>query len=167
MTNRCFTPSGRVKVLHGATDGIFEVAGANVESVQASLVDAFNVPAWAVALVNGVIVSGRHWLQPNDLLEFVVPWGRKGGDKAEHQSDACKLLTVKEAAVEMKCSISFIYKLMQRGQLAFEKRGRRKLPLAESVAQYRKRSLVPAFAAPQVEPPTFPRRRYECLFNRD
>lgn len=149
MSNHC----GRVKVIHGATDGIFEVAGASVESVQASVVDAFNVPRWAIPFVNGTLVSGRRWLLPNDVLEFVMPWGRKGADVAT-EVPAPRLLTVKEAAEEMRCSISFVYKLMVTGQLAFEKRGRRKLPIAESVAEYRQRNTVGANSRPTVKPRT-------------
>jgi excisionase family DNA binding protein len=53
-------------------------------------------------------------------------------------------MTVKEAAKELTCSISFIYKLMRIGQLAYEMRGKRKLPVAASVEEYRQRNLVPA-----------------------
>ena len=53
-------------------------------------------------------------------------------------------MTVREAAVELQCSISFVYKLMTQGQVAYECRGRRKLPMAESVAEYRQRNIVPA-----------------------
>jgi excisionase family DNA binding protein len=62
--------------------------------------------------------------------------------------DGGRLLTVKEAAAELYCSISFVYKLMQTGQLAFERRGRRKLPLAGSVAEYRQRSRCQATVQP-------------------
>ena len=55
-------------------------------------------------------------------------------------------MTVREAAVELQCSISFVYKLMSQGQVAYECRGRRKLPVAESIAEYRQRNLVPATA---------------------
>jgi excisionase family DNA binding protein len=53
-------------------------------------------------------------------------------------------MTVKEAAKELTCSISFVYKLMNEGQIAYERRGRRKLPVELSVADYRRRNLVPA-----------------------
>ena len=53
-------------------------------------------------------------------------------------------MTVKEAAKELNCSLSFLYKLLRTRQLAYEKRGRRKLPLASSVAEYRQRNLVSA-----------------------
>ena len=46
-------------------------------------------------------------------------------------------MTVREAAAELQCSISFVYKLMAQGQVACECRGRRKLPVAESIAEYR------------------------------
>jgi excisionase family DNA binding protein len=64
--------------------------------------------------------------------------GWKGAD-ALPIPDRGRLLTVKEAAAELYCSISFVYKLMRTGQLAFERRGRRKLPLAVSVTEYRQR----------------------------
>ena len=53
-------------------------------------------------------------------------------------------LTVKEAAAELNCSISFVYKLMYLGELVYEKRGRRKLPTAASIAEYRERNTVRA-----------------------
>lgn len=53
-------------------------------------------------------------------------------------------MTAKEAAGVLDCSLSFVYKLMRIGQLAYEKRGRRKLPLDASVAEYRQRNVVPA-----------------------
>lgn len=59
-----------------------------------------------------------------------------------HQEATGAVLTVREAAAELKCSGSFVYKLMKIGELAFERRGRRKLPLAHSIADYRLRSLV-------------------------
>jgi excisionase family DNA binding protein len=53
-------------------------------------------------------------------------------------------MTVKEAAKELTCSISLVYKLMNEGQIAYERRGRRRLPVGSSVAEYRQRNLVPA-----------------------
>lgn len=53
-------------------------------------------------------------------------------------------LTVKEAAAELNCSISFVYKLMYLGELVYEKRGRRKLPTDASIAEYRLRNIVRA-----------------------
>ena len=71
-------------------------------------------------------------------------------------------MTVRKAAAELQCSISFVYKLMAQGQLAYECRRRRKLPVAESVAEYRQRNLVPATAK---EPkPTKTPYQYKHLF---
>lgn len=70
--------SGRVKVIHGANDDVFEVVGVSVASVQASLVDAFNIPDDAVSFVDGEEVGRDHRLQDDDTLEFRVCWGRKG-----------------------------------------------------------------------------------------
>lgn len=71
-------------------------------------------------------------------------------------------MTVREAAVELQCSISFVYKLMTQGQVAYECRGRRKLPVAESVAEYRKRNLVPA--SPKEPKPAKTPYQFKCLF---
>jgi excisionase family DNA binding protein len=63
-------------------------------------------------------------------------------------------MTVKEAAKELTCSISFVYKLMRTGQLAYEMRGKRKLPIATSVDEYRLRNIVSA--KPQPSRPSKP-----------
>ncbi len=97
---------------------------------------AFNIPQHAVAFVNGNRVHPSYRLRTDDHLEFIMPWGRKGGEESPVPPPG-PLLTVNEAAVELHCSISFVYKLMQTGQLSFEQRGRRRLPLAVSVAEYR------------------------------
>jgi hypothetical protein len=67
-----------VRVIHGANDGLFGVAGKTVASVRRSLRTAFNIPDDAVALVNGVQVDGDHRLRPG-TLEFVRLAGMKGG----------------------------------------------------------------------------------------
>ena len=67
-----------VKVLHGANDGVFNLVGAKVQSVRASLVDAFNIPADALSFVNGEQVDANYVLQTNDTLEFVKQAGVKG-----------------------------------------------------------------------------------------
>lgn len=55
-----------------------------------------------------------------------------------------RLLTVREAASELRCSESFVYKLLRTGQIAYERRGRRKLPTFASVCDYRLRNSIPA-----------------------
>ena len=74
-------------------------------------------------------------------------------------------MTVKEAATELSCSIGFVYKLMTVGEIAFERRGRRKFPVASSVAEYRQRNLVPANPKPIKKTPTTAEPyRYKHLF---
>jgi excisionase family DNA binding protein len=53
-------------------------------------------------------------------------------------------MTAKQAASELQISLSFLYKLLDQGEIAFERRGKRKLPVEASVAEYRRRNLVPA-----------------------
>jgi hypothetical protein len=70
-----------VKVIHAANDGVFDVPGRTpVRVIRASLVDAFNIPAIALALVNGERCRETHGLLDADTLEFVVANGRKGTD---------------------------------------------------------------------------------------
>jgi hypothetical protein len=70
--------AGKVKVIHGANDDEFEIAGAKVQQVRANLVDAFNIPGDALAFVNGEQVDANYTLQQNDTLEFVKQAGVKG-----------------------------------------------------------------------------------------
>lgn len=75
-----FTPDCHVgvKVIHGPNDDTFnDIAGATVSAVRSVLADAFNIPARAIALVNGVPVPHRHRLRPGNTLEFVQPHGVK------------------------------------------------------------------------------------------
>lgn len=69
---------------------------------------------------------------------------------ATHLSINSLSITVKEAADELGCSPSFVYKLMKLGQLAYEKRGRFKRPLLPSIHAYRLRNIVPAKHAPPI-----------------
>jgi excisionase family DNA binding protein len=57
-------------------------------------------------------------------------------------------MTAKQAAAELQISLSFLYKLLDQGEIAFERRGKRKLPIEASVAEYRRRNLVPAQPKP-------------------
>ena len=52
-----------VKVIHGINEGVFDVEGATVASVQASLADAFNIPLEAFAFVNRKIVPEEYRLR--------------------------------------------------------------------------------------------------------
>lgn len=150
-----------VKVIHGANDGLFPLAGAMICTVRSSLVDAFNLTDDAVAFVNGELIGLNYRLREWDTLEFFVRWGRKGGGQT---SSDCPL-TVKEAAAELRCSISFVYKLMRLGELSYEKRGRRKLPLRGSVEEYRSRNVVQALLTPKSDRQIPGPKRYKHLFN--
>jgi hypothetical protein len=76
-----------VKVIHGANDGTFPVAGAMVASVRLSLSDAFNVPETTLAFANGRPVAQSYRLRVGDVLEFVKPWGEKGAAKKNVTED--------------------------------------------------------------------------------
>lgn len=67
-----------VKVIHGANDGSFNLAGSKISAVRASLVDAFNIPGDALAFVDGEQVDANYVLQSNQTLEFVKQAGVKG-----------------------------------------------------------------------------------------
>lgn len=70
-----------VRVVHGANDGFFEVAGVTIRSLQDSLADAFNIPDDAIALANGQRVPDSYQLRRDDMLEFVRECGQKAGRK--------------------------------------------------------------------------------------
>ncbi len=70
-----------VKVVHGANDGEFEVAGETVGRVRASLTHAFNIPDDAIALADGRRITDGFRLADNSVLEFVRESGVKGAGK--------------------------------------------------------------------------------------
>ncbi|HEX4144544.1 MAG TPA: hypothetical protein VHY91_13640 [Pirellulales bacterium] len=68
-----------VKIICGANDDYFPIAGATVGSARNNLVDAFNIPGNAIAFVDGQQVPSTHVLRENVTLEFVPQYGRKAG----------------------------------------------------------------------------------------
>lgn len=76
--NSTYPKRGCVKVIHGANDGTFALEGTKVGSVRSSLVDAFNIPKDAIALVNGEQVDMGYKLATDDTLEFCKQSGSKG-----------------------------------------------------------------------------------------
>lgn len=82
-----FADGRSVKVIHGANDGKFDLAGSKVSTVRASLVDAFNVPGDALAFVNGNVVPASYRLARNDTLEFVRERGVKGAGKKKNLTE--------------------------------------------------------------------------------
>ncbi len=135
------------------------LVGKRVALLRRCLAGVFSIPDEAEPWVEGAVVSAGYRLRAGDSLEFLVRRGRKAVDD-QPIPEAGPLLTVKEAATELHCSLSFVYKLMGTGQLAFERRGRRKLVLAASVAEYRKQNTHPATSRP-IRPAKTPRRPYQ------
>lgn len=82
-----FAVGRSVKVIHGANDGTFDLAGSTVSTVRASLVDAFNVPGDALSFVNGDLVPASYRLAGNDTLEFVRKRGTKGAGKKKNLTE--------------------------------------------------------------------------------
>jgi hypothetical protein len=68
-----------VRIIHGANEGRFQLAGQTIRSIAKSLRDAFNIPADALALIGGAEVSGDHVVANGETVEFVRTFGRKGG----------------------------------------------------------------------------------------
>jgi excisionase family DNA binding protein len=163
----CWHPSpkssGRIRVVYGPDTDLLEgVIGTTVSQLHRALATPFNLPNVCTAFVNGMVAFPGYQLRLDDHLEFVMPWGRKGADDSAVPPPR-PLLTVKEAAAELHCSISFVYKLMQTGQLSFEQRGRRRLPLAFSVAEYRERN---TFQASELQPRPVAQSRQPYEFQR-
>ena len=79
--NVMFEDGRSVKVIHGANDGTFDLAGSKVSGVRASLVDAFNISQDAIAFVNGHRVADSYQLRVDDVIEFVRERGVKGAGK--------------------------------------------------------------------------------------
>lgn len=75
-------------------------------------------------------------------------------------------MTAKQAAVELQVSLSFVYKLTDQGEIAFEWRGCRKLLVEKSVADYKRRNLVPATPG-QHKPVKGPANGFKHLFNNE
>ncbi len=87
--------SGFVKIIHGANDGTFNLAGEFVAIVRASLVDAFNLSDEDIAFVNGEQVGSYFRLRANDTLEFVMQRGRKGvGDQVWTGEEFCQFFKI-------------------------------------------------------------------------
>jgi hypothetical protein len=55
------------------------IAGRNVATILIWCRDLLNVPRSSLPFVNGMRVCSLHQLLPGDRLEFVFPWGFKGG----------------------------------------------------------------------------------------
>ena len=70
-----------VRIIHGANDGYFDLAGTTVGNVPGRLSVAFNIPEDSIAFVNGQIVPNGYRLRVDDVLEFVTKVRRKTADR--------------------------------------------------------------------------------------
>lgn len=70
-----------VRVIHGANDGVFDVAGYPLARLRSSLASAFNIPPEAIAFVNGRRVPQSYEPVADDVIEFIREQGVKGGRK--------------------------------------------------------------------------------------
>jgi len=67
-----------VKVIHGAADGMYPLANHTVAAVRNTFSQTHNIPADAVAFVNGVKVGDSFLITENSTLEFIKQAGKKG-----------------------------------------------------------------------------------------
>lgn len=68
-----------VRVICGANEGSYPLAGRSIAEVRKGLRDAFNLSAEHVANVNGHQCENEEVLQNGDTLEFINEFGCKGG----------------------------------------------------------------------------------------
>lgn len=94
--------SSTVRVVHGANEGTFPIAGHTVGAVALRLRIVFNIPPSAIGLVNGHRVSSSHVLAEGDNLEFLKPSGRKGGVHEYWSEDEVAQIFGAKAVDEMR-----------------------------------------------------------------
>lgn len=70
--------TSKTRVVHGANEGYFPVAGKTVGDVRKGLRDVFNLPGDAIAEVDGKQVNDEFILAANMTLEFSKNCGQKG-----------------------------------------------------------------------------------------
>lgn len=70
----------KVRVIHGANEGYYDLHGKTVGSIRKSLRDVFNISAESNALVGGKDVSDDFIVETGMNLEFVKEAGVKGWD---------------------------------------------------------------------------------------
>jgi hypothetical protein len=79
--------TGMVRVIHEANKDWFPIGGKTVGNVKKCLQDAFGIPYFAEAIVNGKAVALAHTLAGGDCLEFAKAFGHKA-HKKESRTDA-------------------------------------------------------------------------------
>ena len=67
-------------IIHGASEASFELSGHPIYLVAEKLRDILNVPSHYISYLDGRLVSNNYVLnRENKVLEFVKPFGNKGG----------------------------------------------------------------------------------------
>lgn len=70
--------ASKVRVIHGANEGYYDLEGKTVGSVKKSLREVFNIPGDADALIGGKEVQDDFVLEAGMNLEFSKDAGQKG-----------------------------------------------------------------------------------------
>jgi hypothetical protein len=70
------------------------------------------------------------------------PKSQKDGASLQSEAHHHEKMNVKDTAANLGVSVHMIYKLMRTGQLAYLQVGRRRLPLDDSVTEYRQKNTV-------------------------
>lgn len=68
----------KVRVVHGANEGYFDLQGKNVGSARKSLREVFNIPGDADAFIKDKTVGDDFVLEGGQVLEFSKDAGTKG-----------------------------------------------------------------------------------------
>lgn len=72
----------KVRVVHGANEGYFDLEGKSVGSVRKSLREVFRIPGDADAFIGDKSVSDEVVLEGGQVLEFSKDHGTKGCSKS-------------------------------------------------------------------------------------
>lgn len=75
---RAASATEKVRVVHGANEGYYDLAGKTVGSVRKSLRDVFNIPGDADAMIANKQVGDDFILEEGMAVEFVKEAGVKG-----------------------------------------------------------------------------------------
>lgn len=83
----------KIRVVHGINERYFDnIAGKTVGQVAKALREIFNIPEEADALIGGEKVSDDRILQEGESLEFLRPWGVKGGQELYTEDEILQLI---------------------------------------------------------------------------
>jgi hypothetical protein len=75
---RAQSATEKVRVVHGANEGYYDLAGKTVGSVRKSLREVFNIPGDADALIGNKSVGDDFILEDGMAVEFIKEAGVKG-----------------------------------------------------------------------------------------